>query len=154
MAVAALGQDDVESWFLTRTGIQGSWPTLPLGTVNKEPVKYTDQMEMTPIDWNQLHVRPLTVSLDLLSQINGCGRRAMERKQNNLFSLKLFHTSKPQFLQLKKNVYSQIKFFPLFFFFRFESLQFRRHTVVQFQRSLTNTDMVDFVRYSSHETAG
>lgn len=50
MAVAALGQDEVESWFLTRTGIQGSWPTLPLGTVNKELVKYTDQMEMTPID--------------------------------------------------------------------------------------------------------
>lgn len=50
MAVAALGQDEVESWFLTRTGIQGSWPTLPLGTGNKELVKYTDQMEMTPID--------------------------------------------------------------------------------------------------------
>lgn len=41
---------------------------------------------------------------------------AMERKQNNLFSLKLCHTNKPQFLQLKKNVYSQIKFFPPFFF--------------------------------------
>lgn len=137
MAAAALGQDDVESWFLTRTGIQGSWPTLPLGTVSKELVKYTDQIEMTPIDWNQLHVRPLTVSLDLLSQINGYGRKATERKQNNLFSLKLHHTSKPQFLQLKKKVYSQIKFFPFFFSF-FESLQFRWHTVVQFQMSLTN----------------
>lgn len=50
MALAALGQDEVESWFLTRTGIQGSWPTLPLGTANKELVKYTDQMEMTPVD--------------------------------------------------------------------------------------------------------
>jgi len=50
MAVAALGQDEVESWFFTRTGIQGSWPTLPLGRVNRELVKYTDQMEMTPVD--------------------------------------------------------------------------------------------------------
>lgn len=50
MAVAALGQDDVENWFLTRIGIQGSWPTLPLGTVKKELVKYADQMEMTPTD--------------------------------------------------------------------------------------------------------
>lgn len=50
MAVVALGQDEVESWFHTRTGFQGSWSTLPLGTVNKELVKYTDQMEMTPID--------------------------------------------------------------------------------------------------------
>lgn len=80
---------------------------------------------------------------------------AMERKQNNLFSLKLRHTNKPQFLQLKKNVYSQMKFFPPFFFFGFESLQFRiRHAVVQFQRSLTNTALVDFVRYSSHKTSG
>lgn len=50
IAAAALGWDEVDSWFLTRTQIQGSWPTLPLGTVNKELVKYTDQMEMTPID--------------------------------------------------------------------------------------------------------
>lgn len=50
MAAAVLGQGEVDSWFLTRTLIQGSWPTLPLGTVNKELVKYTDQMEMTPID--------------------------------------------------------------------------------------------------------
>lgn len=50
MAVTVLGQDEVESWFLTRTRIQGSWLTLPLGTVNKELVKYTVQMEMTPID--------------------------------------------------------------------------------------------------------
>lgn len=117
MAAAILGQDDVESWFLTRTGIQGSWPTLPLGTVNKELVKYTDQMEMTPIDWNQLHVRPLTVSLDLLSQINGYDRKATERKQNNLFSLKLHHTSKPQFLQLKKMFIHRLSFPPPFFFF-------------------------------------
>lgn len=77
---------------------------------------------------------------------------AMERKQNNLFSLKSCHANKPQFLQLKKNnVYSQIQFFPLFFFlFDFESLQFRiRHAVVHFQISLTNIALVYFVEYSS-----
>lgn len=50
IAAAVLGEGEVDNWFLTRTLIRGSWPTLPLGTVNKELVKYTYQMEVTPID--------------------------------------------------------------------------------------------------------
>lgn len=48
-----------------------------------------------------------------------------ERKQNNLFSLKSCHTNKPQFLQLKKKMFIRTLSFSLFFFFGFETLQFR-----------------------------
>lgn len=41
---------------------------------------------------------------------------AVERKQNNLFSLKSRHTNKPQFLQMKKKKFIHRLSFSLLFF--------------------------------------
>lgn len=76
--------DEVDSWLLTRPQILGSRPTVPSGTVNKKLVKYTDQMKMTPIDWNQLCQASPCLSWSALSN-KWMWSRMIESKQNHFF---------------------------------------------------------------------